>query len=225
MRDGGGVTATATLSFFGAAKARMTDMKRSFDIAFTLLALLLLAPFVLLILVALRLESAAPVLKRSHRVGRHGRMIKVLEFRTAIADPEAMETVGGCEGEQVTRLGALLRRMGVAQWPLLINVLRGDFSLVGPRVELPRYVGCYPTDIRKQVLAVKPGLFDLSSIHPGEEASQLAGLEGDELEQAYVDTVLPRRLAQAQQYLETRNFWLDLRILCRSLLNRLFRWA
>ena len=57
------------------------------------------------------------VLRRSHRVGRNGRMVKVWEFRTALADPDAMETVGGCHGEELTRAGRFLRRTGIAQWP------------------------------------------------------------------------------------------------------------
>jgi len=192
-------------------------MKRLIDVSLSLLALVLLAPFALIILLLLRVESSAPVLRKSHRVGRNGRMVKVWEFRTAIADPDAMETVGGCQGEELTRAGRFLRRTGIAQWPLLINVLRGDFSLVGPRVELPRYVGCYPGDIRKQVLSVKPGLFDLATIQFAEETQLLANLTGDELEQAYVEKVLPRRLEYAQQYLALANLWVDLRILFLSL--------
>jgi lipopolysaccharide/colanic/teichoic acid biosynthesis glycosyltransferase len=188
-------------------------MKRFIDISFSLLALVLLAPLSLIVLLLLRLESPAPLLRQSHRVGRHGRMVKVWEFRTAIADADAMETVAGCQGEELTRLGAVLRRTGIAQWPLLINVLRGDFSLVGPRVELPRYVGCYPGDIRKRVLSIKPGLFDLATIHFNEEAQLLANLNGEDLEQAYVEKVLPRRLDYAQTYLEQGNVWLDFRIL------------
>ncbi len=198
-------------------------MKRFFDISASLMALLLLAPLSLIVLVMLRLESPAPILRRSHRVGRNGRMVKVWEFRTAIADPEAMETVGGCQGEQLTRLGAVLRRTGIAQWPLLVNVLRGDFSLVGPRVELPRYVGCYPGDIRKRLLSIKPGLFDLATIQFDEEPQLLANLTGDDLEQAYVEKVLPRRLEYAQMYLDQSNFWLDLRILFLSITKVLHR--
>ena len=198
-------------------------MKRLIDVSFSLLALVLLAPLGLIILLLLRAESSAPVLRKSHRVGRNGRMVKVWEFRTAIADPDAMETVGGCHGEELTPAGRFLRRTGIAQWPLLINVLRGDFSLVGPRVELPRYVGCYPGDVRKQVLSVKPGLFDLATIEFAEETQLLADLTGDELEQAYVEKVLPRRLEYAQQYLALANLWVDLRILFLSLTRIRYR--
>ncbi|MEY3579134.1 MAG: hypothetical protein RI984_238 [Pseudomonadota bacterium] len=198
-------------------------MKRSVDVVFSLLALLCLIPLALLIASLIWLESRGPVLARPHRVGRNGRMVKVFEFHTAKSDPDAMEMVGGCHGEQVTRIGGVLRRLGIAQWPLLINVLRGDLSLVGPRAELPRYVGCYPTADRKLILSVKPGLADLATIEFTDEKRMLAGLEGDELEQAYVEQVLPIRLDYAKRYLEQRGFWLDARILLLGLTRGFLR--
>ena len=198
-------------------------MKRSVDVVFSLLALLCLLPLALLIASLIWLESRGPVLARPHRVGRNGRMVKVFEFHTALTDPDAMEMVGGCHGEQVTRIGGVLRRLGIAQWPLLINVLRGDLSLVGPRAELPRYVGCYPTADRKLILSVKPGLADLATIEFTDEKRMLAGLEGDELEQAYVEQVLPIRLDYAKRYLEQRGFWLDAQILLLGLTRGFLR--
>ncbi len=198
-------------------------MKRAVDIVIaTLLSLLLTLP-ALLVALAIKLDSRGPVLSRPHRVGRNGRMVKVWEFRTAIADPDAMETVGGCHGEQVTRVGALLRRLGIARWPLLWSVLKGDFSVVGPRAEMPRYVGVYPPALRKVVLSVKPGLVDLSSRELRAERALLAGLEGDALEEAYVEKVLPRRLELGKQYVEGRGFWMDLRILLGCLAGPLLR--
>ena len=150
---------------------------------------------------------------RSHRVGRNGRMVKVWEFRTANAEPDAMETIGGCQGEELTRVGAVLRRLGMGRWPLLLTVLRGDLSMVGPRAELPRYVGCYPTEMRKLVLSVKPGLVDLASVEFREEQNLLASLEGEALEEAYVERVLPIRLEYAKRYIESQSFLTDMRIL------------
>lgn len=193
-------------------------MKRLADLVIAAFLLLALLPLWLLIALCIRLESAGPVLSRPHRVGRNGRMIKVHEFRTAIAEPDAMETVGGCHGEQVTRVGALLRKTGLARWPMLLNVLKGDFAIVGPRAEMPRYVGCYPTEVRKRVLSVKPGLLDLSTIEFRDESKMLEGLEGEALETAYVEQVLPLRLDYAQRYLDRQGALTDLRILLGSLL-------
>ena len=188
-------------------------MKRVVDVVLAALLLLLALPLALLVLVLIRLDSSGPIFTQSHRVGRNGRMVKVWEFRTANADPDAMETVGGCHGEEVTRAGAVLRKLGIARWPLLLAVLRGDLSVVGPRAELPRYVGCYPTDMRKLVLSVKPGLVDLASIEFRDERYLLASLEGDALEEAYVEKVLPVRLDYAKRYIENQGFLTDLRIL------------
>jgi lipopolysaccharide/colanic/teichoic acid biosynthesis glycosyltransferase len=191
-------------------------MKRVVDVVVALVLLLMALPLALLIAVLIRLDSPGPIMTRSHRVGRNGRMVKVWEFRTANAEPDAMETVVGCQGEEVTRIGAVLRRLGMGRWPLLLTVLRGDLSMVGPRAELPRYVGCYPTAMRKLVLSVKPGLVDLASIEFRHEQKLLAGLEGEALEEAYVEQVLPIRLEHAKRYIESQSLLTDVRILLRA---------
>jgi len=191
-------------------------MKRVVDVVLALVLLLMALPLALVIAALIRLDSPGPVMTRAHRVGRNGRMVKVWEFRTANAEPDAMETVAGCQGEEVTRIGALLRRRGVGRWPWLLTVLRGDFSMVGPRAELPRYVGCYPTAMRKLVLSVKPGLVDLASLELRDEHRLLAGLEGEALEEAYVEKVMPLRLECAKRYIETQNLLTDVHILQRA---------
>ena len=188
-------------------------MKRVVDVVVALLLSVMALPLVLLIAVLIRLDSPGPIMTRSHRVGRNGRMVKVWEFRTANAEPDAMETVAGCQGEEVTRIGVILRRLGMGRWPLLLTVLRGDLSMVGPRAELPRYVGCYPTAMRKLVLSVKPGLVDLASIEFRDEQKLLASLEGEALEEAYVEQVLPIRLEYAKRYIESQSLLMDVRIL------------
>ncbi|CAM8661251.1 WcaJ Sugar transferases involved in lipopolysaccharide synthesis [Oxalobacteraceae bacterium] len=188
-------------------------MKRVVDVVVALVLSLIALPLALLIAVLIRLDSPGPIMTRSHRVGRNGRMVKVWEFRTANAEPDAMETVAGCQGEEVTRIGAVLRRLGIGRWPLLLTVLRGDLSMVGPRAELPRYVGCYPTAMRKLVLSVKPGLVDLASIEFRDEQKLLASLEGEALEEAYVEQVLPIRLEYAKRYIESQSLLMDVRIL------------
>ena len=192
-------------------------MKRIFDSVVALVLLILLTPFALLVAMLIRLESSGPVWVSAHRVGRHGRLLKLREFRAAIVEPGSMETIGGCEGEQPTRLGVYLRRFGIERWPWLLSVLKGDLSIVGPRAELPRYVGCYPSEVRKKVLSVKPGLIDLSSLEIREEQRLLKGLEGEALEEAYVEQVLPIRLAYAERYIETRSLRTDLTILLKTL--------
>jgi len=192
-------------------------VKRVFDVVAASILMIILLPFAMLLAILIWLESRGPVLVSAHRVGRHGRLLKLREFRAAVVEPGSMETISGCEGEQPTRVGALMRRFGIERWPWLVTVLKGDLSIVGPRAELPRYVGCYPSDVRKKVLSVKPGLFDFSSAEVREEQRLLHGLEGEALEEAYVDQVLPIRLAHAERYIETQGFRTDCLILFKSL--------
>jgi len=192
-------------------------VKRVIDIVIATFLLIFLLPMALLIAVLIRLDSPGPVWVSAHRVGRHGRLLKLREFRAAIVEPGSMETISGCEGEQATRVGTLMRRYGIDRWPWLISVLKGDLSVVGPRAELPRYVGCYPTEVRKKVLSVKPGLVDWSSLEIHQEQSLLKGLDGEALEEAYVERVLPIKLAHAQRYIDTRSLKTDLLILFKSL--------
>ncbi len=200
-------------------------MKRFVDVVLSVLMLIFLGPFFLLIALLIFLDVGAPVLTRVHRSGRSGRMLKVYQFRSATADADALETVTGCHGEQISRTGMLLRRLGIVRWPMWINVLRGELSIVGPRAEMPRYVGCYPTAVRKSVLSVKPGLLDLASIAFKDEARMLAGLEEAELEEVYVEKILPVRLDYAQQYVAQRGFWMDGRIIILSALQLLWPFS
>jgi lipopolysaccharide/colanic/teichoic acid biosynthesis glycosyltransferase len=99
--------------------------------------------------------------------------------------------------------------------PQLINVLRGDMSLVGPRPEVPRYVACYPPDVRALVLSVRPGLTDWASIHYKDESAILA--RSADPERAYLDAVMPAKLAYYVRYVRERSFWTDLRIIVSTL--------
>ena len=191
--------------------------KRLFDIAFALLALLLLGPLLLAVALWVRLDSPGPVFFRQQRVGRSGQLFDIYKFRTMQTGAEAMGpqiTVG--EDARITRAGAWLRRSKVDELPQFINVLRGDMSVVGPRPEVPRYVAQYPADVRDSVLSVRPGITDLASIEFRDESALLA--RSSDPERTYVEQILPAKLRHAQEYVRTRSLWLDLRIIARTVL-------
>ena len=191
--------------------------KRLFDIAFALLALLLLGPLLLAVALWVRLDSPGPVFFRQQRVGRSGQLFDIYKFRTMQTGAEAMGpqiTVG--EDARITRAGAWLRRSKVDELPQFINVLRGDMSVVGPRPEVPRYVAQYPADVRETVLSVRPGITDLASIEFRDESALLA--RSSDPERTYVEQILPAKLRHAQEYVRTRSLWLDLRIIARTVL-------
>lgn len=189
--------------------------KRLFDIVAAGTGLLLLAPLLLALALWIRLDSPGPALFRQVRVGRHGVPFEILKFRTMVAGAERgpQLTTGG--DARITRAGRFLRRSKLDELPQLLNVLLGSMSLVGPRPEVPRYVACYPPEVRRTVLSVAPGITDWAAILYKDENDILARAEDPE--RAYLDTILPAKLCWYERYVRERSFWVDLRILLRTL--------
>jgi lipopolysaccharide/colanic/teichoic acid biosynthesis glycosyltransferase len=190
--------------------------KRTFDLLAAVLGLLLLAPVLAALAAWIRLDSSGPALFRQERVGRGGRPFRIYKFRTMVVDapgrgPEI--TVG--RDPRVTRAGAFLRRTKLDELPQLLNVLLGDMSLVGPRPEVPRYVALYPAATRQKVLSVRPGLTDEAAIQYADESSLLAAAVDPE--RAYVEQVLPRKLALYESYVDSRSLAGDIGIILRTL--------
>ena len=190
--------------------------KRLFDIVASLFGLTLLWLPGLLVALWIKLDSPGPVFFRQERVGRHGRPFRIHKFRTMRLDAERVGgplTVGA--DARVTRVGHWLRAHRLDELPQLIDVLRGEMSLVGPRPEVPRYVELYPAGLRDQVLAVRPGITDPASLAFRGEAALLAAAADPERE--YVEVILPKKLALAADYAAHANLWTDLNVVARSL--------
>jgi len=193
---------------------RQTMLKRTFDLLVSIAGLLLVLPLLAVIAVAIRCDTPGPVLFRQERVGRGGRVFRIHKFRSMAAAPcGAPLTVG--DDVRITRVGRFLRRSKLDELPQLIDVLVGDMSLVGPRPELPRYVALYPAELRKRVLAVRPGITDPVSLALADESALLARATDPERE--YLDVILPRKLSAAADYAERATLATDLRIILRTL--------
>ena len=193
-------------------------IKRIIDVLGSAFGLILLSPLLLAAAAAIKLTSPGPVLFTQERVGRGFRRFRILKLRTmhhrggqAIL-PVPQITSGG--DPRVTRVGRILRKLKLDELPQLVNVLRGDMSLVGPRPEVPRYVELFRTDY-EEVLRCRPGLTDLASIKYRHEEEILAA--APDPEQAYVTTVLPDKIALGKEYVRTRSILLDLRIMLKTL--------
>jgi len=190
--------------------------KRLFDLFVACCALLLLSPLLLGIALAIKLDSPGPVFFRQVRVGRGGREFRIHKFRTMVVNDEARSaqiTVGA--DPRITHVGAWLRRTKCDELAQLIDVLQGTMSLVGPRPEVPRYVALYPEALKRQVLAVRPGITDVASIEFRDENTLLA--KATDPERVYVETVLPAKLALQAHYVNHRTMWLDLKLIGRTL--------
>jgi lipopolysaccharide/colanic/teichoic acid biosynthesis glycosyltransferase len=189
--------------------------KRMLDLLVTALALVLLAPFFLLIALCVRLDSPGPALFRQVRVARGGVPFEILKFRTMRVEPAGGGPLITAAGDRrITRVGALLRKTKLDELPQLVNVLKGDMSLVGPRPEVPKYVALYPAEIRDLVLSVRPGITDEASIEFRDESALLAGAE--DVEVTYVRDILPRKLQVYVRYAREHTLMGDLRILAHT---------
>lgn len=190
--------------------------KRLFDLLGAALALLLLLPLLALVAIAIRLDSPGPVFFRQQRIGRHGVPFRIHKFRTMRVDAQATgPQVTLARDARITRVGHLLRHYRIDELPQFIDVLRGAMSLVGPRPEVPRFVAFYPAEMRARVLAVRPGITDPASLAHIDEAALLAG--ASDPERAYIETILPAKLALQADYAARATLGSDLAVLGRTL--------
>ena len=192
-----------------------TVAKRLFDVLAAGAGLLVLSPLLLGVALWIRLDSKGPVLFRQVRIGRHGVPFEIVKFRTMADRPDTGRQLTVGQDPRVTRAGRFLRRYKLDELPQLLNVLEGSMSLVGPRPEVPRYVECYPPAARSAVLSVRPGITDLAAILYKDESTVLG--QARDPERAYLETILPVKLEYYQRYVRERSFWLDLRIIFRTL--------
>jgi lipopolysaccharide/colanic/teichoic acid biosynthesis glycosyltransferase len=188
-----------------------------FDCLASFLGLLLLAPLLLLISIAIKLDSAGPVFFRQERVGQYGKFFRIHKFRSMTVDApsKGLQITIGAD-VRITRVGFWLRKYKLDELAQLIDVFNGSMSLVGPRPEVPHYVEKYPDQIREIVLSVKPGITDWASIKYKDENEILA--RADDPQQAYVNEVLPIKLQYYVDYVCNRSFFGDIKIICATLI-------
>jgi len=195
-------------------RARYHTVKRAFDILSSAAGLALLSPLLVAIAVAVRLDSPGPVLYRGRRMGRYGREFYIWKFRTMVTGADrAGPGITVADDSRVTRVGRLLRRTKLDELPQLVNVLRGEMSIVGPRPEDPRYVALYTPEQRAQILSIRPGLTSPASVRFRDEE---AALSGADWETAYVQQIMPAKLALDLEYVQNASLLRDVGLIVRT---------
>lgn len=189
-------------------------MKRFLDILSSFLVLVVLLPVWLVIALAIALESRGGVFYKQVRVGKDNKDFNLYKFRTMRvgSDQKGLLTVGERDN-RITRVGYFLRKFKIDEFPQLLNVLKGDMSIVGPRPEVRKYVDLY-TPEQMKVLSVRPGLTDLASIQYVHENEILAAAEDPE--RAYIDEVMPTKLALNLQYIENQSVVGDIKLIFKT---------
>ena len=192
-------------------------MKRSMDLIVSLAALALLAPFLAGIAWRIRRESPGAVFYRGRRAARGGRSFRSFKFRTMVVDAERLGGPTTADGDpRLTPLGTLLRRYKLDELPQLLNVARGEMSLVGPRPEVLEKVARYSRE-EKRILNVRPGITDWASIWNADEGAALAGFPDPD--QAYERIIRPTKIRLQLLYCRQASLWVDLKILFYTLIK------
>jgi len=190
--------------------------KRFFDFVFSLIGLILGAPVIGFIALAIKIDSSGPVFYRGIRTGQFGKTFRIFKFRTMVKNAEKL---GGpstaLNDSRLTRVGKFLRKYKLDELPQLINILKGEMSAVGPRPQVEEYTKRY-TKEEKIILSVKPGLTDYASI----EFINLDRILGnDNVDKKYFEEIEPRKNLLRIKYAQKHSFLLDLKIIFLTVLK------
>lgn len=204
------------------ARATGSDgIKRFVDVLASGAGLIVLSPVLLLVVLAIFLEDRHGVLYRGRRIGRGGVPFDMLKFRTMRIDADR---VGGtstpADDPRITRVGAWLRQYKLDELPQLVNVLKGEMSLVGPRPQVAWAVDLYSPEERT-LLSVRPGITDYASIRFANEAEILRG--SSDPDRAYLELIAPEKIRLGLRYVRTRSLAIDVRIIAATVLAALGR--
>lgn len=175
-------------------------MIRFFDLLFSFLGLILLSPLLLLITLAIAIDSRGGAFYFQTRVGKDNRDFRLIKFRSMHtgAHKHGGLTIGERD-PRITRVGIFLRKMKLDELPQLINVMKGDMSFVGPRPELRKYVELY-TEGQKKVLSRRPGITDFASVEYIDE-NEILGRAADP-EKTYIEKIMPAKLELNRKFIE-----------------------
>lgn len=187
-------------------------LKRLVDVGLSSVALVTLAPLLLIVALLIKLDSPGPVFHRAARVGRFGRTFRMFKFRSMVTGADRIGPPStAADDPRITRIGRYVRRFNLDELSQLINVLRGEMSLVGPRPDLPQLVAEYPDKEREIILSVRPGITDWATLWIRDEGERLRGKPDPH--QAYMEDIWPQKLRYQVEYVLNRSFWTDLRIM------------
>lgn len=178
-------------------------MIRLFDIFFSTVGLIILSPLLLILAIWIKFDSSGPVFYKQIRVGKDNKDFKLFKFRSMVinADRKGLITVGGRDS-RVTRSGYFIRKYKLDELPQLINVFKGNMSLVGPRPEVRKYVNMYD-ETQQKVLTVKPGITDYASIEYIDENEILGKAENPE--KIYIEKIMPRKIKLNLKYIDNKS--------------------
>jgi len=192
-------------------------IKRSFDIAVSAIGLVLCSPLFLVVAALIKWDSKGSVFFKQQRIGKNFRPFSIYKFRSMVQDaPEKGALISVANDARITRVGHVLRKAKIDELPQVINVLKGEMSVVGPRPEVRRYVELFRKDY-DEILKVRPGITDLASLKYRDEAAVLS--KACDPENEYQLKVLPEKIRLAKEYIRRSSLLFDLQLILRTLVK------
>ena len=190
-------------------------IKRIFDIVASGIGIIVLSPIFILIGILIKIDSRGSIFFKQKRVGKNKKIFEIYKFRTMVSDAEKIGrqiTVG--DDSRITKIGKFIRKYKIDEFPQLINVLKGEMSLVGPRPEVPRYVELYDEG-QQQILLVKPGITDYASIEFRNENDILGKSLNPEKE--YIENIMNAKIKLNLKYINEISLITDIKIIIRTI--------
>jgi len=196
-------------------------IKRLFDIVFSFFGLIFISPLLLILAILIKLSSPGPVFYRGTRIGRSGKSFKIFKFRTMVVDAEKTRIWSTSVNDpRLTKIGKFLKKYQIDELPQLINVLKGEMSLVGPRPQVPWAVELYNEE-EKTLLNLQPGMTDWASLWNFHEGEILKGSK--DADKDYLEKIHPEKMRLALEYARHHSFWIDLKIIFKTIIAIFFR--
>lgn len=191
-------------------------LKRLFDFDFSLIGLVLTSPLLLAIAFLIKKESPGSAFYRGVRIGKNGKPFRIFKFRTMVVDAEKLggpSTAG--DDPRLLKIGDFLKKYQLDELPQLLNVLKGEMSLVGPRPEVKMYVDIMTEEERASILSVKPGMTDFASLWNFHEGEILRGSSNPE--KTYLEKIRPEKIRLQMKYVKEKSFLTDIKIISKTI--------
>ena len=190
-------------------------LKRVFDFIAAFIGIIILSPILVLIAVWIKFSSKGPLFYTQKRVGKDFKEFDIYKFRSMVVNADKIgPSVTSGDDSRITEVGKFIRKTKIDELPQLLNVLKGDMSLVGPRPEVMQFV-VKKRDEYKKVLSVRPGITDNAAIEFRDEETIMNAYE--DKERAYLEIILPQKIKLYYNYIDNISFTNDIKLLLHTL--------
>lgn len=190
-------------------------IKRLFDFFCSVMGAITLSPILLVVSILIKIDSGGPVVYLSTRIGKDKKPFKLYKFRTLVINADKIGGHSTSDDDlRMTKMGKFLRKYKLDELPQLLNVIKGEMSLVGPRPEVPEYAELYKNE-ELIVFKVKPGITDLASLWNSDEGAILKG--SSDPEKTYLEKIRPEKVRLQIKYVKEKSFIRDLKIILKTL--------